>query len=98
MEADTHPGHEPAPFWRRLVMPTIYLAFTLIVFWQLWTPIEGARGFWRYDPRYEYWGDLIFQVDTLRDGIVAMWNPHDRGGFPLYGDPQPGLLYPGNWP
>ncbi len=79
-------------------MPLAYTAFTLLVFWQVWTPIAGAAGFWRFDPRFEYWGDLIFQSHTLRHGVVAMWNPFDRGGFPIYGDPQPGLLYPGNWP
>jgi len=78
-------------------MPLAYVAFTLLVYWRMWTPIEGARGFFRFDPRFEYWGDLIFQTDTLREGVLAMWNPHDRGGFPLYGDPQPGMLYPGNW-
>lgn len=80
------------------VMPLAYVGFTLLVFWKVWTPIDGAAGFWRFDPRFEYWGDLIFQVDTLGDGTLALWNPWDRGGFPLYGDPQPGMLYPGNWP
>lgn len=80
-----------------LAMPLAYAVYTLLVYWQLWTPIDGGRGFWRYDPRHEYWGDLIFQYHTLADGHVALWNPHDRGGFPLYGDPQPGLLYPLNW-
>lgn len=83
---------------RPALMPAAYLLFTLAVFWPLWTPIEGGRGFWRFDPRYEYWGDLVFQARTLMDGVVGMWNPYDRGGLPLYGDPQPGFLYPPNWP
>ena len=78
-------------------MPLSYAGITMLVFWQLWTPIEGARGSWRYDARFEYWGDLIFQYQSLADGGIALWNPHDRGGFPLHGDPQPGLLYPFNW-
>lgn len=85
-------------FARASVMPAAYVAFTMLVFWRVWTGIDGAEGFWRFDPRFEYWGDLQFQVDTLRSGQLAMWNPFDRGGFPLYGDPQPGMLYPGNWP
>jgi hypothetical protein len=80
-----------------VAMPLAYTVFTLLVYWQLWTPIDGARGFWRYDPRYDYWGDLVFQYQTLADGHLALWNPYDRGGFPLYGDPQPGMLYPLNW-
>ncbi|HUH05186.1 MAG TPA: hypothetical protein VML75_24475, partial [Kofleriaceae bacterium] len=85
-------------FARGCVMPAVYVGFTMLVFYRVWSGIDGAEGFWRFDPRFEYWGDLSFQVDTLRQGQLAMWNPYDRGGFPLYGDPQPGLLYPGNWP
>jgi len=80
-----------------VVMPLCYVAFTLIVYWRMWTPIDGARGFFRFDPRFEYWGDLVFQTDSLHHGVLALWNPHDRGGFPLFGDPQPGMFYPGNW-
>ncbi len=93
-------SHSLASLARRLApaaMPLAYLAFTLLVFWQLWTPIDGARGFFRYDPRFEYWGDLQFQWNTLSHGHLALWNPFDRAGFPLYGDPQPGMLYPVNW-
>ena len=85
--------HRLAPY----AMPCAYIAFTLIVFWRLWTPIDGSIASWRFDPRFEYWGDLIFQCDTLGDGHLALWNPHDRAGFPVYGDPQPGMLYPLNW-
>jgi hypothetical protein len=76
----------------------VYAVLLLAVYWQLWTPIDGARGAWRYDPRHEYWGDLQFQAERLRHGALALWNPYDRAGFPLHGDPQPGLLYPPNWP
>lgn len=79
-------------------MPMVYVLLTMTVFWRLWTPIHGAERSWKYDPPNEYWGDLIFQQETLSRGQLAAWNPHDRGGFPLYGDPQPGLLYPANWP
>jgi hypothetical protein len=80
-----------------LAMPAAYSALTLLVFWKLWTPIDGARGSWRFDPLFEYWQDLVFQLRSLGDGVIALWNPHDRGGFPLYGDPQPGMFYPVNW-
>jgi hypothetical protein len=75
----------------------VYAGLLAVVYARLWTPF-GARGAWRYDPRHEYWGDLIFQARTLADGGLALWNPFDRAGFPLVGDPQPGLLYPPNWP
>ena len=86
------------PWVRRLAplaMPLFYAAFTLLIYWKLWTPIEDARGFWRFDPRNIYWGDLVFQHQS---GIFSLWNPFDRAGFPTYADPQPGMLYPLNWP
>jgi len=89
-------GHDSR--WRRLLPLAVYTAITLVWFWRLWTPIPGAAQGFRYDPVHEYWADLIYQVDTLGQGELALWNPHDRGGFPIYGDPQPGFLYPGNWP
>ncbi len=79
-------------------MPAAYTAFVLMQFWYLWTPIEGAARTWKYDPQHAYWGDLALYANTLLDGQLALWNPFDRGGYPLYGDPQPGLLYPPNWP
>ena len=79
-------------------MPLVYTLLTLAVFWRLWTPIDGAERSWKYDPPHEYWGDLIFQQDSLSGGQLALWNPYDRGGFPVYGDPQPGMFYPPNWP
>ncbi len=79
-------------------MPVVYILMTLTVFWRLWTPIHGAQRTWKYDPQHAYWGDMVFQSDTLSQGQVALWNPHDRAGYPVYGDPQPGLFYPPNWP
>lgn len=100
-ETDEAPT-SPARPWRRrlrpLIVPAVYTLMCLAVFWRMWTPIDNAQRIWKYDPPHDYWGDMIFQQDTLRDGELALWNPHDRGGFPVYGDPQPGMLYPPNWP
>lgn len=75
----------------------VYTGLTLAVFWYVWIPIEEHQRTWRWDPIHQYWGDLIFQVETLGRGQLALWNPYDRGGAPVYGDPQPGLLYPPTW-
>lgn len=85
--------------WRKaLLMPAVYMLFTMVVFWRLWTPIEDVRGTWKYDPQHAYWGDLELQTKSMADGGIALWDPYDRGGYPVYGDPQPGILYPPNWP
>jgi hypothetical protein len=78
-------------------MPAIYLAFTLAVWWRLWTPIDGARQTWKYDPQHTYWGDQVFWHQTAADGHLALWNPYDRGGAPAYVEPDAGMLYPPNW-
>lgn len=81
-----------------LGVPLAYLALVLLVFWFKWTPIEGGARTWRWDPVHGYWGDLFFQARAFAEGHLPLWNPYDRGGYPLYADPQPGLLYPLNWP
>lgn len=36
-----------------------------------------------------------FITESLKNGILPLWNPYSRFGFPLYGDP--GTWYPINW-
>lgn len=83
--------------WRLCVPPIVLLALALSFCWRLWTPISGARGTFGWDSQYEYWGDLQFQVDSYRSGELPLWNPYDRGGYPLHADPQAGVLYPFTW-
>lgn len=36
-----------------------------------------------------------FITESIKNGILPLWNPYSRFGFPLYGDP--GTWYPINW-
>ncbi len=87
--------------WRKAapyaVPALVFLAVLMAMFWRLWTPIDDARRAFGWDAQWEYWGDIQFQVDALRDGELPLWNPYDRGGYPFHGDPQTGLLYPPSW-
>jgi hypothetical protein len=69
----------------------------LIVYWRAWTPITGARRAFAWDSQWQYWGDLQFQVDSIRAGEWPLWNPFDRLGHPFHADPQPGTWYPLQW-
>ncbi len=79
------------------VMPLAYLALTLSVFWHAWTPIEGARFFWRGDAGASHVADLEVLRRALAEGRMPLWNAFDRGGVPVAGDLLAGLLYPLNW-
>jgi hypothetical protein len=87
--------------WNRMrpvVVPAlVLLAVILIMFWRLWTPIDGERRALAWDAQWEYWGDLQYQVDALGDGELPLWNPYDRLGYPFHADPQAQLLYPVQW-
>ena len=39
-----------------------------------------------------------FGFDELKHGHLALWNPHLFCGAPFFGELQPALLYPLNWP
>jgi len=80
-----------------LIPALVFLAVILAVFWRLWSGIDGARRAFGWDAQWEYWGDLQFLHDSLRSGELPLWNPFDRGGYPLHADPQAGVLYPINW-
>jgi hypothetical protein len=75
----------------------VLLAFILAFFWRIWTPIAKERRAFGWDAQWEYWGDLQFLHDALRDGAWPLWNPFDRLGYPFHADPQAGVLYPVNW-
>jgi hypothetical protein len=79
-------------------LPAIGIAVVVaVMFWRLWTPIDGARRVLAWDALWQYWGDLGFQVDAYADGELPLWNPYDRAGYPAHADPQVGVLYPVNW-
>ncbi|HKA89435.1 MAG TPA: hypothetical protein VKE22_17330 [Haliangiales bacterium] len=79
-----------------LVPSAVFLAALLAVFWRLWTPI-GERHEFGIDSQWQYWGDLTFQIDALREGELPLWDPYDRAGYPFHLDPQTSVLYPVNW-
>jgi hypothetical protein len=88
--------------WKRIapyaVPALVLLAVVLVMFWRLWTPLEGERRGFAWDARWEYWGDLQYQVQALVHGHLPLWNPFDRLGYPFHADPQTGTLYPLQWP
>ena len=85
------------PSLKQTIVAGLLLAIaTVAFFWQLfftantWMPAGG--------------GDLVpflypnfhFAAETLKRGIIPLWNPHLYSGIPFAADPQSGLFYPIN--
>jgi hypothetical protein len=82
-----------------IAVPALIFAIAVLaVYWRAWTPIIGERRAFGWDSQWQYWGELQFQVDSFRSGHWPLWNPYDRFGYPFYADPQPGTMYPLQWP
>lgn len=100
--ADLSKPRWPVRWWARispwLVPALVFAALVLLVYWRAWTPVPGARRAFAWDSQWQYWGELEFQVESIRHGEWPMWNPFDRLGNPFHADPQPGTLYPLQWP
>lgn len=71
--------------------------FVALFFWPLW--VAGYRfpkgsgdlwGIW-----YPVWS---FVAESLRQGVLPLWNYRMMGGDPIFSDAQYGLLNPLNWP
>ncbi len=58
--------------------------------------LTSEQRFLEWDVPEQYWPDLVYLCDALQDGELPYWNPHDRGGYPYYADPQAGAYHPLN--
>ncbi|MBW2702966.1 MAG: hypothetical protein JRF33_19260 [Deltaproteobacteria bacterium] len=73
-------------------------ANVIFLFWP-WVAggLSGESRFFEWDVPEQYWADLDLLCDSLSDGELPLWNPHDRAGYPAYADPQAGIYHPINW-
>lgn len=76
------------------------LFYALVVVWiyrDLWHHGGVATGF-GWDITDAYGPDLDYVARELREGRFSQWNPWDKGGYPVVGDPQVDRYSPFNWP
>jgi hypothetical protein len=85
----------PKPAWAAV---GIFAAVTAFLFRPLlWGTLTGEPRFFEWDVPEQYWPDLVLLCRSLHDLTLPLWNPYDRGGYPIYADPQAGLYHPLNW-
>jgi hypothetical protein len=65
-------------------------------FYRLW--LSGPQAaYLSGDTNNTYWSDLAFLHRALTQWQLPLWNPFERGGLAVLGDPEAGVLYPVNW-
>ena len=74
--------------------------YTLVVIWiyrDLWHQYGTATAL-GWDTIDTHGPDLDFFASELREARFSLWNPYDKGGYPLFCDPVFDRYYPFNWP
>ena len=85
--------------WRRLVPVAVALAYVAVLlglYPSVWAPWQTRRMF-GWDALDSCWPDLVFLIQSWRDGELPLWNPYDRGGYPFWADPHPAPWSPLTW-
>ncbi|HUW12615.1 MAG TPA: hypothetical protein VM537_23005, partial [Anaerolineae bacterium] len=92
-------GHRSGRWTGRYHLDVASLGLLLLAalgfFWRIilgrsWMPADGGDLASFLFPMYR------FSAQSLRDGVLPLWNPHLYGGAPYVGDIQSGLTYPVN--
>jgi hypothetical protein len=83
-----------AEWW---VVPACYALVVAWIYRDLWHQHGAATGL-GWDTIDTHGPDLDFLSSDLREGRFSLWNPYDKGGYPVFCDPVFDRYYPFNWP
>jgi hypothetical protein len=78
-------------------VPILYTLAVIWIYRDLWHQNGHATGL-GWDTIDSHGPDLDLQAAELADGKWPLWNPWDKGGYPLVSDPTFDRYYPFNWP
>jgi hypothetical protein len=78
-------------------VPVFYILVVAWVYRDLWHQHGMATGL-GWDTIDTHGPDLDFFARELREGRFSLWNPYDKGGYPVFCDPVFDRYYPLNWP
>lgn len=71
----------------------LMLLFAALAYWQVSTFSYCLK----WDTMDQYYPWRHFVVESLRSGILPLWNPYEQFGYPIHADPQSGCWYPFLW-
>jgi len=76
-------------------IPLIMLVMMVVVFFG--PVLFTGRIFYLWDLCFGFYPAYHFVGESLRQGIVPLWNPYMGCGEPFLADIETGILYPPNW-
>ena len=78
-------------------VPVFYALAVAWIYRDLWHHGAAATGL-GWDTIDTHGPDLDFFAREIAEGRFSMWNPYDKGGYPVFCDPVFDRYYPFNWP
>jgi hypothetical protein len=78
-------------------VPLVYAIVVAWIYRDLWHAHGVATGL-GWDTIDTHGPDLDFLARDLREARFSLWNPYDKGGYPVFCDPVFDRYYPLNWP
>lgn len=80
-------------------VPVFYALAVAWIYRDLWHQgaAQAATGL-GWDTIDTHGPDLDFFAREVAEGRFSMWNPYDKGGYPVFCDPVFDRYYPFNWP
>ena len=83
--------------FKYVLWPLFYALVVVWIYRDLWHQHGGATGL-GWDTIDTHGPDLDFLSSDLAHGRFSLWNPYDKGGYPVFCDPVFDRYYPLNWP
>jgi hypothetical protein len=78
-------------------VPALYTLAVIWIYRDLWHQHGVATGL-GWDTIDTHGPDLDFFASDVAHGRFSLWNPYDKGGYPVFCDPVFDRYYPLNWP
>ena len=78
-------------------VPVLYTLAVIWIYRDLWHQ-HGLPSGLGWDVIDTHGPDLDFFSREIREDRFSLWNPYDKGGYPVYADPIFDRYYPLNWP
>lgn len=78
-------------------VPVLYTLAVIWIYRDLYHQHGTATGL-GWDVIDTHGPDLDFFSREIREDRFSLWNPYDKGGYPVYADPIFDRYYPLNWP